>query len=180
MLSSSFCFAFHPQRPLIRKFLLLTIAGGVGLMASGARAQGDIDGRDSGSCVLKNHIYTCDGAAFQKALAGSSTVAIETHNSDGVAREQLKDFVTKKLGKTVVGIGSPADLDFLLMPTAPEGVLEGTSDADLGTLRVYSTTPDGQRGHLLWAETFSGPLNLPWLAVVRGLIRQFAVRFQIK
>jgi hypothetical protein len=151
---------------------------GVGWLAVPALAQSDVGGGDDGTCVLKSHVYTCDGAAFQRALAGATTVTIETHNSDGVARAQLKDFVTGKLGKTVAAAGSPADLDFLLIPTSPEGVLmPGETDAALGTLRVYSTTASGARGHLLWAETFSGPLNTPWLAVVRGLLRQFHAHF---
>jgi hypothetical protein len=181
MLNSSFCRANQPQWRLARNWVVVMLAGlGLGLLSATARAQNEVGG-DDGSCVLKNHVYTCDGAAFQKALAGANTVAIETHNSDGVAREQLKDFVAGKLGKTVVAIGSPADLDFLLIPTSPEGVLmPGASDADLGTLRVYSTTANGARGHLLWAETFSGPLNMPWLAVVRGLIREFQSRFKIQ
>jgi hypothetical protein len=145
-----------------------------------AHGQGDFGGGDDGTCVLKDHVYTCDGAAFQKALAGANAVVIETHNADGVARSQLQNLITKKLGKTVVPAGSPADLDFLLIPTSPEGVLMGATDFDLGTLRVYTAGPTGTRGHLLWAEDLSGRQNLPWPAVVHGLILQFQSRFHIK
>ena len=152
---------------------------GSGLLLTAARAQGDVGGGDAGACTLKNHVYTCDGAALQKALTGANAVAIETHNADGVARAQLKDLVTQKLGKTIAPAGSPADLDFLLIPTPLTGVTRAT-DADLGTLRIYTSGPDGVRGHLLWAETFSGTQDLPWPAVVHGLILQFQSRFHIK
>jgi len=163
------------------KLLLIPLAAlGLGLSSSAAQAQGDVGGGDDGACVLKNHVYTCDGAAFQKALASATTVAIETHNADGVARSQLKDLVTRKLGKTVAPAGSPADLEFLLIPTPLEGVVSSVTDADLGTLRIYTSGPNGGRGHLLWAETFNGTQDLPWPAVVHGLIQQFESRFHIK
>jgi hypothetical protein len=169
----------EPQRPRPWKCLLVLLAvlgpGGLRL-----QAQSDVGGGDDGACVLKNHVYTCDGAVFQRALAGATTVAIETHNADGVARSQLKDLVTRKLGKTVAPAGSPADLEFLLIPTPLEGVVSSVTDADLGTLRIYASGPNGGRGHLLWAETFSGTQDLPWPAVVHGLILQFQSRFKIR
>ena len=136
---------------------------------------------DLGGCTLKDHVYHCDGAVFQKALAAATAVKIETHNADGIARSQLGDFVSKKLGKTIAAPGASADLDFLMIPVDDQGVMysEG-SDANLGTLRIYTATPDGARGHLLWAETFSGRPNMPWPAVVHGLILQFQARFKIK
>jgi hypothetical protein len=156
------------------------IVVGVGSLWLQARAQSDVGGGDAGGCTLKDHVYTCDGALLQRALASASTVAVETHNSDGVARSQLQNLITKKLGKTIAPAGSPADLDFLLIPTSEEGVINGSMDADLGTLRVYTSGADGTRGHLLWAENFSGIPNMPWPAVVRGLILQFQSRFKIK
>jgi hypothetical protein len=160
-------------------FVALAVLG-LGLSSTSARAQSDVGGGDAGGCTLKDHVYTCDGATFQKALAGATTVAIETHNADGVARSKLKDLITKKLGKTIAPPGGPADLDFLLIPTSPEGVVIGATDFDLGTLRVYTSGPDGARGHLLWAEDLSGRENLPWPAVVHRLILQFESRFHIK
>jgi hypothetical protein len=167
---------------LPRRFvpLLLIPIAALALSSSPARAQGDVGGGDDGTCVLKNHVYTCDGAAFQRALASATTVAIETHNADGVARSQLTNLVTRKLGKTVVPAGSSADLDFLMIPTPLEGVVGSITDADLGTLRIYTSGPNGGRGHLLWAETFNGTQDLPWPAVVHGLITQFQGRFKIK
>lgn len=154
---------------------------GLGLSRTPMMAQSDVGGGDPGACVLKDHVYSCNGAAFQTALRNATTVAVETHNADGVARAQLKDLVTKKLAKTIAPAGSPVDLLFLLIPVGDSGVIySGSGGADLGTLRVYSATPDGERGHLLWAETFSSQQYMPWPAVVHGLILQFQSRFHIK
>ncbi len=163
-----------------RVFFLVAFAVFGLSLSTAARAQSDVGGGDDGACTLKNHVYTCNSAAFQKALTGATTVAIETHNADGVARSQLKTLVTNKLGKTVAPAGSPADLDFLMVPTSDSGVINGAMDSDLGTLRVYTSGPGGERGHLLWAENFSGTSNMPWPAVVHGLILQFQSRFHIK
>jgi hypothetical protein len=134
---------------------------------------------DDGSCALKDHIYRCDGAAFQTALAQATTVSVQAHNADGVARAQLRELVTKRLGKSVVEGGARADLVFLIIPIEASGIVDGSSEADLGTLRIYTAAADGSAGHLLWAETYSGRQGTPWLAVVRGLIVQFRGRFHI-
>jgi hypothetical protein len=68
-----------------------------------------------------------------------------------------------------------------MLPVDDQGVLnDSAGGASLGTLRIYTVTPGGSRGHLLWAETFTGPRDMPWPAVVRGLILQFQSRFHIK
>jgi hypothetical protein len=153
----------------------------VGLAAAPARAQNEPGAAENlGACTLKNHIYTCDGAALQRALASASTAAIETGNVDGAAQSQLSSLIVKKLGKTLAAKGTPTDLVFLLVPTAPTGVVNSSGDVDLGTLRIYATTPEGARGPLLWAETFRGDQEMPWPAVVHGLILQFQSRFKIK
>jgi len=173
--------ATEPQRRLAGTFLLVILSAfALGLSQTPARAQSDVGGGDLGACTLKDHVYTCDGAAFQKALAAATAVKVETHNADGVARSQLTNLITKKLGKIIAPAGSPADLDFLLIPTSETGVINGAMDADLGTLRVYTSGPDGERGHLLWAENFSGMPNMPWPAVVHGVILQFQSRFHIQ
>jgi hypothetical protein len=164
----------------LRNGLLILVGIAWALMPTGARAQNESGGADAGTCTLKDHVYTCNGAAFQAALAGATTVVVETHNSDGVARDQLTDLLTKKMGKTVAAEGSQSNLIFLLIPIDPSGVVNGIGDADLGTLRVYSPGPDGSRGHLLWAETFHGPQDMVWPAVVHGLILQFQARFHIR
>jgi hypothetical protein len=181
MTNPSSRFASELRQRLARSFLLVIVAAVVtGLWQAPARAQSDVGGGDEGACILKNHVYTCDGAALQKALAAATTVKIEAHNADGVARSQLGDLVTKKLGKSVAPKGTPADLDFLLIPIEEQGVNNSLGDVGLGTLRIYTVTPDGGRGHLLWAETYSGQQDMPWPAVARGVILQFQSRFHIK
>jgi len=151
---------------------------------SPARAQDPNSIGDLGACTLKNHVYTCDAASFQKALSAATTVSFETHNSDGIARNTLKDLVENKLHKTVVPYGSPADLVFLLMPIDQAGQVEEISSLrDLGTLRVYSTTPEGRAAHLLWAETYSADPtghDLPWPIIAHGVVSKFEKRFQIR
>jgi hypothetical protein len=167
--------------PGMRYSLLLAALGcaGCGLVGTAAFAQSDESVGDAGRCTLKSHVYTCNGAEFQAALQSAKTVAIEAHNADGVARNELTSFVTRKLGKTVAADGGPADLIFLMIPIEPSGVISN-NDTDLGTLRIYSSAPDGARGHLLWAETLFGAQDLPWPMVVHGLIAQFQSHFHIK
>ena len=153
----------------------------LGLSPAPTRGQSQTSTEDLGGCTLKDYVYHCDGAIFQKALSAASSVAIATHNADGVARDRLTTFVASKLGKTIAAPGAPADLSFLMIPVDDQGVLgDSAGGASLGTLRIYTVTPDGSRGHLLWAETFTGSRDMPWPAVVRGLILQFQSRFHIK
>lgn len=173
--------AGEPQRqPAGHLLLIILSAFALGLSPIPARAQSDVGGGDAGACTLKNHVYTCDGAAFQKALSAATSVKIETHNADGVARLQLSDLVTKKLGKLISPQGTPAELDFLLIPIGEQGVNNIPGNVDLGTLRIYTETANGGRGHLLWAETYSGQQDMPWPAVVHSVILQFQSRFHIK
>ena len=67
-----------------------------------------------------------------------------------------------------------------MIPIENSGIVNGAINSDLGTLRVYSSTPSGRPEHLLWAETYTGLADLPWPAVVRRLISQFQKHFQIK
>jgi hypothetical protein len=143
-------------------------------------AQPESGGTDAASCTLKDHVYHCNGAAFQTMLMSAKAVSIEAHNADGVARSQLTDLLTKKLNKTIATKGGRADLIFLMVPIDPSGIVNGTGDAELGTLRVYSAETDGTRGDLVWAETYSGTQDLPWPAVVRGLILRFQSHFPIR
>ena len=143
-----------------------------------AQSKSGVD--DLGTCTLRDHIYKCDGAAFQKALASANTIAVETHNADAFALSALRTFITGKLGKTVAEPGQPADLVFLMIPTPPEGIVDGSNDAVLGTLRIYTATSQGARGHLLWAETYSGQMDIPWPAVVRRLLLQLQGHLHLK
>jgi hypothetical protein len=160
--------------------LVVAVAVGMGLGAAPACAQNESGGVDAGTCTLNEHVYTCDGAKFHEALIRAQTVAVQTHNSDGVARVQLTNLVTKKLDKTVAPQGTQADLVFLLIPIETSGIVNGAVNSDLGTLRVYSSTPEGRPEHLLWAETYTGLPDLPWPAVVSRLITQFQMHFHIR
>src|SRR5665213_1452780 len=155
---------------------------GASFAPSFALAQNGIGEGDAGTCTLKNHVYTCNAADFQKALAGANTVSLETHNSDGIARKELKQLAEDKLHKTVVPDGSPADMVFLLEPIDQGGqVVESAAMRELGTLRVFSVSADGRPAHLLWAETYSSAPtghDLPWPLVARGLVTRFEKRFQ--
>ena len=164
---------------MYRVFLLALVLF-AGVTAPHAFAQSATEG-DLGTCTLHNHIYTCDGAAFQKALSAATSVGLVTHNADGVARSALKDLVDKKLHKTIAPDGSPADLVFLLEPIDEGGQVETSSSlADLGTLRVYSATADGRPEHLLWAEVYTGDRDLTWPIVARSVVAKFEKRFGIK
>lgn len=135
---------------------------------------------DVPACTLDKHVYTCDGAAFQKRLAEAKTISLKTHSIDKYAQAQLKTLITKKLGKTLVAEGSPADLVFLLLPLGVDGMSINSGAVDLGTLRIYTANPDNTRGNILWAEVYTGREDLPWPATVNGLILQFQTHFKIK
>src|ERR1700679_1385143 len=102
--------ALHCRFAILTSFLLLLLCP---LVTS---AQMTSETTDSSSCVIKDHIYTSDLAAFQKDLADAKTVTIETHSVDKLAEAQLNTLLTKKLGKSLLPDGSPADLIFLLIP----------------------------------------------------------------
>jgi hypothetical protein len=167
---------FLRRSSLVFGFAVLWAGVGVSARAQAAASVGETAG-----CILKNHVYHCDGAAFQKALADAATVRIETDNVDGPAQGALKSLVTKKLGKKAVSEdGAPADLVFVLIPTTAEGVVSSPGDIGLGTLRIYTVAADGGWGRLLWAESYSGQQDIPWPAVVHQLIAQFQGDFHIK
>jgi hypothetical protein len=174
-LDANFSFRLNARLYLLLLVLLLPI----GLSGAPAMAQGD-SGTEGQACTLEKHIYTCDGAAFQKRLAEAKTISLETHSIDKYAQAQLKTLITKKLGKTLVAEGSPADLVFLLLPVGVDGMSINSGSVDLGTLRIYTANPDNTRGNILWAEVYTGHEDLPWPATVNGLILQFQTHFKIK
>ena len=164
------------QRPIGPSLLALTLFTSFALIPSLASGQAN----STPACTLEKHVYTCDGASFQKQLANAKNVGIETHSIDRFAQSQLTNLLTKKLGKNLVPEGSPADLIFLLLPLGSEGVNVTPGETGVGTLRVYSVNPNNTRAELLWAEVFTGQEDLPWPTVVNGLILQFRSHFHIK
>lgn len=157
------------------------LAAALGLLGVQGAAQMETETTQTTSaCTLAKGVYTCDSVRFAKTLNEAKSVAIETHSVDKFAQAQLKDLLAKKLGKTIVSDGSPADLIFILVPLSAAGVDFGRSDNVLGTLQVYQATPEGRRGGLVWVETYSGSQDLPWPAVVNSLTGQFQKRFNVK
>lgn len=152
---------------LARNRLVLVLLGVAGLMPCSARSQVE----EAGSCTLRDHVYRCDSAAFVKALASAKSAAVQTQNVDAYSRDQLKALI-KKYGKSVVEPGGAPDLIFLIIPVGVDGINISPGEPTLGTLRVYSATPEGERDRLLWAETYNGPQDLPWPAVVHSLVNQ--------
>ena len=133
-----------------------------------------------GSCTLQSYVYHCDSAAFAKTLASAKSGTVEAQNVDAYARDQLKKMISGKYGKQVVEQSGSPNLIFLIVPVGVDGVNISPGEPTLGTLRVYSATPEGGPDHLVWAETYSGPQDLPWPAVVRALILQFQKHFPAK
>jgi hypothetical protein len=159
-------------------FLVLTVIAMLALSLTQAQAQER--STSTPACILTKGVYTCDGVTFQKILANAKTISLETHTIDKVARSQLTEFITKKLNKTVVPEGSPCDLVFLLLPIEATGVNYTSGDAELGTLRIYLPNSENNRGEIVWAEVFSGRIELPWPSVVHCVITQFQSTFHIK
>src|ERR1035441_10929507 len=73
----------HPS--LIALAILL-----LGLSPAPTRGQSQTSTENLGSCTLKDYVYHCDGAVFQKALSAASSVTIATHNADGVDRKSTR------------------------------------------------------------------------------------------
>jgi len=150
------------------------------VLCTAGRAQNAQTERTDSSCTLKNYVYTCDSATFTKAWTSAKNVSVETQNVDAYARDQLKKMLTTKYGRQVVDAEGMPTLIFLIIPVGVDGVNITPGAPTLGSLRVYSATPEGGRDHLVWAETYSGSQDLPWPAVVNSLITQFEKHFPAK
>jgi len=122
----------------------------------------------------KNH-YSCDKARFTKALNAARVVAVETHPLNQVSAGALER-LARELGKSVQS-GS-ADLIFELGALDPDGIYIGPNDRELASLRVFQPGPKGERGQLLWVESFIGQPDMPWPMVVHGVILQFKNEFK--
>ena len=143
-------------------------------------AQPGASTEDLGSCTLKDYVYHCDSAAFAQSFLAAKNVTIQAQNVDSYSRDRLKEMLGKKYGKQIVERSGAPELVFLIVPVGLDGMNISPGEPTLGSLRVYSATSDGARQHLLWAETFNGPQDLPWPAVVRALILQFQKHFPNK
>jgi hypothetical protein len=122
----------------------------------------------------KSH-YTCDKAQFTKALKAARIVAVETQPFNRVSAGALEG-LARELGKSVQS-GS-ADLIFVLGAPDPDGIYIGPNDRELASLRVFLPGRNGERGQLLWVESFIGQPDMPWPMVVHGVIQQFKNEFK--
>jgi hypothetical protein len=159
---------------MIRRLILLLIVTLCPILSS---AQPGTSNEDLGSCTLKDYVYHCDSAAFAQSFAAAKNVTIQAQNVDSYSRDRLKDMLVRKYGKQVTERSGAPELVFLIVPVGVDGMNISPGEPTLGSLRVYSATADGARQHLLWAETFNGPQDLPWPAVARALILQFEKHF---
>jgi hypothetical protein len=127
-------------------------------------------------CTQNKSTWICNRDAFAKALHSAKTITLDLPHTDHTSAPQLKD-LAHSLGKTVQP--APADLIFVLVPaTTSDGVFIGGSGVELGGLLIYASTPSGQRGPLLWGETFTGQPDMPWPSVVHELIQQLQAKFK--
>src|SRR5882757_2616556 len=102
--------------------VVLALLALAGACVGSALAQDKSAAPSTPACSLERHVYTCNGASFQKQLTSATNVSLETHSIDKFSQAQLKSLLTKKLGKTVVPEGSQTDLVFLLIPIDGEGI----------------------------------------------------------
>ena len=126
-------------------------------------------------CTKVKYQYTCDKAQLTELLKDAKFIAIESHPLNKVSETALAHLV-QDLGKSVQP-DSP-DLTFTLSPADPDDIYIGPNDRELATLRVYSRSPQGKHGQLLWVESFIGQPDMQWLMVVRGTIQQFKSKFK--
>ena len=152
---------------------MIAVAVAYGACAPAAQAQGSANPE---GCTLAKGVYTCNRPQFVKSLRAARTVSIETQPMDRVAAAQLRDMLAA-IGKTAVPLETSGDLIMLLIPADRNAVLVGPGQIELATLRVYALGPNGSRGSLLWAETYTGEADRPWPTTVRALIQQFEAKF---
>src|SRR5438270_10633782 len=98
--------------------LLLSITFGAAAVSAAQKATSET----LGSCTLKDHVYTCDSAAFSKELSAAKSAAVETQNVDAYAREQLKKMISAQYGKQAVEQSASPDLIFLIIPAGADGI----------------------------------------------------------
>jgi len=125
-------------------------------------------------CSKDKNRYSCDKPQFKKILRDTRIVAVKSQPYNRISDKALEN-LARELGKSVQS-GS-AELTFLLEPADPDGIYFGPNDRELASLRVFSRGSKGERGQLLWVESFIGQPDMPWLMVVHGVIQQFKAEF---
>jgi len=121
-------------------------------------------------CTVVKGYYHCNQADFLSALKAARTAAIASRYMDRAGSNALSSLV-HALGKTETP--PPADLEFVVSRPEPDAVFYGPRGQDLAFLNIYSRGPLGNRGSLIWNETYYGQPDMPWAIVVHDLIAQF-------
>lgn len=145
---------------------MLAAALAIGTMAASAQV--------TEGCALNKGIYTCNSVEFAASWKAASTVTIEASPRQKMAAAQLREMLIK-MGKKP---GETGDLTVLITQRDGEGVEVGPAGIELGSLRVYAQGPEGKRGNLIWAETYTGQPDMSWPAVVHALVTQFEDKFK--
>ena|ERR1700734_2689238 len=127
------------------------------------------------ACAQVKGEMKCDDASFALALKAAKTVAISSQPVNRASEHALEGLV-RDLGKTVGPDG--ADLTFELVRTEQSGVFYGPGDRELATLRIYAHGAQGERGPLVWVETYLGQPDMPWPAVAHQALQQFKSEFK--
>jgi hypothetical protein len=133
--------------------------------------QTDLGDRHEG-CMANGRVNTCDKASFQRALADAESIAIDSHPADRVVIKQLSQMI-QGMGKTVELPSSTAELTFVLQRIGRDDAIEvGPGGESLARLTIYGPGYGSGREYMLWSETFFGPPDMAWPAVVQSLIQQ--------
>jgi hypothetical protein len=122
-------------------------------------------------CSIDGKQLTCNRTEMQKRFAEAHTILLESQPRDSVADAQLAAFA-KSLTKQVVS-AQPADITVRLVRPDRTGVVFGSKDVDIASLRIFSTKKGTENSNLLWVENYRGQEDMPWLAVVHMLMAQF-------
>jgi hypothetical protein len=117
--------------------------------------------------------YLCDAAAFQRRLALSKTVRVDTARMDSFGNKRMTD-LAGSLGKQIAAKEQRPDLILDLSYIDRSGRIDvGPADVALATLSVYDPSKGAGKRGLIWVETFDGQEDRPWPSIVVDLIRQF-------
>jgi hypothetical protein len=127
------------------------------------------------ACTQVKGETRCDDASFSAALKAAKTVAVSSQPASPASDHALER-LAHDLGKTV----SPdaADLSFELVRQEQGGIFYGPGDRELATLRIYAHGTRGERGPLVWVETYLGQPDMPWPSVAQQALQQFKSEFK--
>lgn len=125
-------------------------------------------------CTLeKTDYFQCNSDAFQRLLAVSKSVRVDTGRMDAFGRRQMVKLVAN-LGKKLAAPEQHVDLVFELTWIDRSGRIDfGPGDVAVARLNIYDPSRgQGERG-FVWVETLTGQQDLPWPSMVTQLLQQF-------